>query len=243
MIYKGYARKVINRKFLQEEMKEEGIIGSFLRYKSNRAIWMFLRGLYWKKKFQYMGNNVRIYSNVTITGPHKIRIGKDFYLMQNSSIVCTGDEGEIKIKGNGHIASGVKIESMGKLRIGDGVEIGPNTVILSHSVDVTHGYIGAVTDAPVIKKETIIEDNVFIGANCVILPGSNIGKGAVIGAGAVVTGNINSYSIAVGVPAKEIGKRTTQHNNNTTTTITQHNTTQQQQKTTTQHKIQTKIMG
>ena len=54
------------------------------------------------------------------------------------------------------------------------------------------------------NKEVIIEDNVFIGANSIILKGSHIGKNSVIGAGSVVTGKIPEYSIAAGNPAKII---------------------------------------
>ncbi|HOA81763.1 MAG TPA: DapH/DapD/GlmU-related protein, partial [Defluviitaleaceae bacterium] len=51
-------------------------------------------------------------------------------------------------------------------------------------------------------QEIVIEDDAWIGAGAIILPGVRIGRGAVIGAGAVVTRDIPEYSIAVGVPAK-----------------------------------------
>ena len=52
-----------------------------------------------------------------------------------------------------------------------------------------------------------IDNDVWIGSTVVILPNINIGKGSIVGAGAVVTSNVDSYSIVAGVPAKEIGKR------------------------------------
>lgn len=57
------------------------------------------------------------------------------------------------------------------------------------------------------NKKVVIQDDVWIGQNAVILPGIKISKGAIIGAGAVVTRDIPPYSIAVGVPAKVIKKR------------------------------------
>lgn len=54
----------------------------------------------------------------------------------------------------------------------------------------------------------VIGDDVWIGANAVILRGVNIGDGAVIAAGAVVTRNVPKYEIWGGVPAKKIGERT-----------------------------------
>ena len=53
----------------------------------------------------------------------------------------------------------------------------------------------------------IIGKDVWVGANCVILPGVKIGEGAVIGAGAVVVKDIGKNIIAGGVPCKPIGKR------------------------------------
>jgi acetyltransferase-like isoleucine patch superfamily enzyme len=57
------------------------------------------------------------------------------------------------------------------------------------------------------NKPPIIEDNVWIGANCIIMKGITIGEGSVIGAGSIVTKDIPPYSIAVGVPAKVIKNR------------------------------------
>lgn len=53
-------------------------------------------------------------------------------------------------------------------------------------------------------KDVVIGENVWIGSNCVVLPGVEIGNNSVIGAGSVVTKSIPSYSVAVGNPAKVI---------------------------------------
>ncbi|HDZ8876661.1 hypothetical protein J4G66_16215 [Aeromonas dhakensis] len=52
-----------------------------------------------------------------------------------------------------------------------------------------------------------IGNDVWIGANAIILPGVTIGDGAVVGAGAVVTRDVPDYAIVVGVPAKVIRQR------------------------------------
>lgn len=54
------------------------------------------------------------------------------------------------------------------------------------------------------KERVIIEDDVWIGNNAMILPGVKIGRGAVIGAGAVVTRDVPSYAVYGGVPARHI---------------------------------------
>ncbi len=56
-------------------------------------------------------------------------------------------------------------------------------------------------------KEVIIKNDVWIGANSVIMPGVTIGNGAIIGAGAVVTKDVPDYAIVVGVPAKIVKYR------------------------------------
>ena len=63
-----------------------------------------------------------------------------------------------------------------------------------------------VIDQDMIHAEPlVIEDDVWVGHNVVILPGcKSIGRGAVIGAGAIVTANVPAYAIVAGVPAKQI---------------------------------------
>ena len=62
------------------------------------------------------------------------------------------------------------------------------------------------------KSDPIIEDNVWIGANCIIMKGVIIGEGSIIGANSVVTKDIPAYSIAVGSPAKVIKNRKKEFN-------------------------------
>lgn len=59
----------------------------------------------------------------------------------------------------------------------------------------------------VSKGSIIIEDDVWIGSNCIILSGITIGRGAIIGAGSVVTKDVSRYSIVAGNPAKPIKHR------------------------------------
>jgi galactoside O-acetyltransferase len=91
--------------------------------------------------------------------------------------------------------------------VGDYVMIAPNVTILSKS-DVYSS-----TDIPMIQQgETeeaipIIEDDVWIGRNAIIMPGIRIGKGSVVAAGAVVTKDVEPYSVVGGVPARLIKRR------------------------------------
>jgi len=66
--------------------------------------------------------------------------------------------------------------------------------------------VPAASDMP-FKGNTVIGNDVWIGQNAVILPGVNIGDGAIIGANSVVGGNVAPYTVVAGNPAKVIRKR------------------------------------
>jgi len=91
--------------------------------------------------------------------------------------------------------------------IGDYVMIAPNVSILNESHTFQRTDIPMALQPVTPKSNPIIDDDVWIGRNAIILPGVHIGKGTIIGAGAVVTKDIPPYSVAVGVPAKVIRNR------------------------------------
>jgi len=90
-----------------------------------------------------------------------------------------------------------------KVKIGKECSISIAAVILSHDTSFYHVTEGKV---PKEERETVIEDYCAIGANAAILPGVLIGHNSIVGAGAIVTHNVEPYSIVVGNPAKKIGK-------------------------------------
>lgn len=102
---------------------------------------------------------------------------------------------------------GINSEINGPVVIGNDVLMGPEVIIYTQN----HSYSKKNT---LIRnqgyddyKKVIIEDDVWIGRRAMIMPGSHIGKGAVIAAGAVVSGNIPEYAVVGGVPAKVIKYR------------------------------------
>ena len=101
-----------------------------------------------------------------------------------------------------HINRQCTLDARGGLTIGSSVSISHGVIIMSGSHDVNSKHFNG-------KFLPInISDYVWIGCGAIILQNVNIGKGAVIAAGAVVTKDIPPYSIAAGVPAKIIGERT-----------------------------------
>lgn len=108
--------------------------------------------------------------------------------------------------------SGATIYARKGISIGDNTAIGGNAKILDndfHPIDweVRNRYLfdphGGDADV-VPAKEIIIGKNCFIGCNSIILKGTELGNGCVVGAGAVVSGNFEPGSIIVGNPAKVI---------------------------------------
>ncbi|MGH2726710.1 MAG: acyltransferase [Actinomycetota bacterium] len=104
--------------------------------------------------------------------------------------------------------SGLGIDArLGTFKIGSNVMMGPDVVFVSlnhefGNADVPMIQQGFGTDQPVI-----VEDDVWIGARVVVLPGRRIGTGSVVGAGAVVTADVPPYSIVGGNPARVIKDR------------------------------------
>jgi acetyltransferase-like isoleucine patch superfamily enzyme len=87
------------------------------------------------------------------------------------------------------------------IRTGDDVSIGPEAAILT---------LGHDPQSPEFANrggDVIISNRVWIGYCALILPGLKIGEGVVVGAGAVVTKNVESFDIVVGNPARKIGER------------------------------------
>lgn len=90
------------------------------------------------------------------------------------------------------------------IKIGNNVLIGSNVLITDHSHGSTN--LSSLQLHPIDRKliskgPVVIHDDVWIGENVSILPGTTIGQGAIIGANAVVTHDVPPYSIAIGNPA------------------------------------------
>ncbi len=106
---------------------------------------------------------------------------------------------------------GIRAQVSPYVTIGDNVMMGPDVLIL------TRNHAFSRTDIPMIEqgygeyRPVVIEDDVWIGARAVILPGVRIGKGSLVGAAAVVTKLVPPYSIVGGNPARVIRSRLAPH--------------------------------
>lgn len=94
-----------------------------------------------------------------------------------------------------------------KVKVGAYVMFAPRVMITGSDHDINQpGTPMYFTQRPGVP-ETIIEDDVWLGARSIIIAGTKIGRGAVVAAGAVVTKDVEPYTIVAGVPAGAIRKR------------------------------------
>ncbi len=100
------------------------------------------------------------------------------------------------------INSGTYIHCKGGVRFGDNVLVG-NNVTISSGKHPIEGRTPSVFQRPTEPLPIVIEDDVWIGANSVIMPGVKIRKGTVVGAGAIVTRDTEEYAVVTGVPAQK----------------------------------------
>lgn len=148
------------------------------------------------------GENVEFWADVDILRPELVSIGNHVAFHNGVFLSPCGEW--ITIGDHCHFAPyGVLY---GPLTIGNHVAVAAHVVFAS----VGHGYDRI--DIPMVqqktqKKEIVIEDDVWIGANAVIIGGVTIGAHSIVGAGAVVTHDVEPYSVVGGTPAKLIRKR------------------------------------
>lgn len=170
-------------------------------------IWNKIKSIYrdtvFKKTIHCKHSNFSLVGNITLINKN-IKLGENVTIYPD--VMFFGD-GLIEIGNNVAIGNGAIIYSSAN----GGVHIGDNTLIAAQTyiIDCDHG----IEKNMLIRQQqnsvekVVIGQDVWLGANTTILKGSVIQDGAVIGAKSLVKGNIDSYAIAVGIPAKEIKKR------------------------------------
>ncbi|MDA8162886.1 MAG: hypothetical protein M0022_08325 [Desulfobacteraceae bacterium] len=156
-----------------------------------------------------------------LRGASRIHIGENFHAGSNlwlEAVTCYGGQDFdpiIKILDNVSLSTHVHIACTNRIEIGNNVLMGSYVLITDHN----HGYYDSLHstrhESPYIPParrmltedgHITIGDNVWIGSMVSILPNTTIGNGSIIGCNSVVKGDIPSYSIAVGNPAKVIKK-------------------------------------
>ncbi len=143
----------------------------------------------------YISNKARLDLNFN----NVFRVG-DRTVIDDYAIVNNG-MGDVIIGNDSVITSRVIV--VGPVKIGSKVVLGGFVTGLSHNYESIEL---SIKDQGVSLNTTIIEDDVWIGGNTVIVPGIKIGTHSLIGAGSVVTKDVEPYTIVAGNPARPIKK-------------------------------------
>jgi acetyltransferase-like isoleucine patch superfamily enzyme len=170
---------------------------------------------------------VKVAKGVIIEGnPNNIVIGSDT-IIESGAVLSTKYGGRITLGHNCCVhRNGMIMTYGGDISLGNYCSVNPNTILYGHgglkvgnyvrfaanSVVIPANHTFVRTDVPIhsqpLKRIGIkIGSDVWIGAGVCILDGVRIGDGVVVGAGSVVTGDLEPFSINVGIPARMIKMR------------------------------------
>ena len=132
----------------------------------------------------------------------RLRIGR--YTFLESGITVQSASGRIEIGQRAYLSRGVTVGAIGLVEIGDFSLIGPGCYITDADHRFSNETVPVSDQGMSSKGPTVIEDNVWLGANVVVTSGVRVGRRSVIGANSVVTRDIPAFSVAAGIPAKVV---------------------------------------
>lgn len=161
-----------------------------------------------KDKLKKAGERIRLMPLAKIANPGVVELDDDCRV--RDFVFIWGGKG-VKIGKFCDIQPHVVVWGGGTLEIGDRVSVGPGCVLLTAVYSHAEGLrmvdgLGEGTTKALYGKLTIKSD-VYIGANCTIMPNITVGEGAVVGAGSFVNKDCEPLGIYVGSPAKKVAER------------------------------------
>ena len=192
------------------------------------TIWAaILRGKVYRAVLGSVGASCLIEEDVRFLVPQRIFFGDRVFVGQYSQLDATYKDSFIRLGNDVRLArfcslrageqgitvhDGVGINKLCFLDGNGGIEIGADTLISPGVQCLSGNHIIDDPDVPIKYQGTAygkvtIGKDCWLGTNAVVLPGVTIGRGAVVGAGAVVTRDIPEYAIALGIPARVVGHR------------------------------------
>jgi len=156
-------------------------------------------------QFGHWGPGTVVEETALVFRPEHVSLGSGVYVGHQA--ILKAYSGEALVIGDGSwIGEQVYLNSAGGLTIGRNVGVGVGVRMITSR----HGEQGRGT--PILHSDLVyapidIEDDVDLGIGVTVLPGVRIGRGAQVGAGAVVTRDLDAYVVAAGVPARVLRVR------------------------------------
>lgn len=170
-------------------------------YRTSLFLALLRRGVYVRRPFN--GNAYQMLRQ------GRLEIGRGTVL--ESGVTLQSTSGKIRLGKRVYLSRGVTVGAVGLVEIGDFALVAPGCYI----TDAGHRFDDPVLPVPdqgmQSKGPTILEDNVWLGANVVVTSGVRIGRRSVIGANSVVTRDIPEFSVATGIPAKIVASHNPSH--------------------------------
>lgn len=137
--------------------------------------------------------------------PERVWIGASVYV-GHQAILKGYHAGELRIGDGTWIGQQCFLHAAGDLTIGRNVGVGPGVRVIT-SMHEEAGRDTPILHSPLRFAPVLIEDDADLGVGSVVLPGVRIGRGAQVGAGAVVTKDVPAYTVVAGNPARVLRER------------------------------------
>ena len=177
----------------------------FRRYQKF-SIFNKLRYFKYRRKLKFCGKNVWFDNNVKfLRFTNSISINDNVVIKEGARILSANKDAVIKIGKNTTIGYNTFIVSSKSIVIGDNSLIAPFVYIIDDNHQIKKGV--NINQQDHDKSPITIGNDVWIGTKATILKGVNIGDGAVVASGSVVTCDIESNAVYGGIPAKKISER------------------------------------
>jgi Hexapeptide repeat of succinyl-transferase len=178
-----------------------------LRAMTNGLIFATLRRWYWSAQGMVIGRHTAV-PRMMVTWPHQVQIGSNCVLEPDIFFKFDGickPGPNIFIGDHTFLGRGCEFNISGQIHIGGHCLIASGVKFIDHDHGLALDALMRVQ--PPTQSPIALGDNVWIGANAIILQGTSIGAGAIVAAGAVVRSNVAPYDIVGGVPARVLKNR------------------------------------
>jgi acetyltransferase-like isoleucine patch superfamily enzyme len=152
-----------------------------------------------------LGYGTRVGANCRFVRPWCLQGSERVTIEQQVFVKATSDSAKVVLGREVFVGFNTEIDASESVRVGNMVLIAPGCFITDHNHRRVAGQYIANQGCDVAP--VVLEDDVWLGAGVVVLPGVTIGAGAVVAAGAVVNRSVEPMAIVAGVPARPIGSR------------------------------------
>jgi acetyltransferase-like isoleucine patch superfamily enzyme len=162
-------------------------------------------GAFRPEELRTLGADCVLEAGVLVFHPENVSLGRNVYV-GHQTILKGYYRNELVIGDESWIGQQCFLHAAGGISIGARVGLGPAVKILT-SQHAEAGRATPVLFSPIETARVVVEDDADVGVGAILLPGVTVGRGAVVGAGAVVTRDVPAYAVAAGVPARVLRSR------------------------------------